>query len=205
MNHVYKAIVFDYGGVIELNYHGGNILQITADHLDISLEDFKQIYFQHNHLSNSENMPWAEMFRMVVSRFDDSEVTWEKVDKIIREWESQLVVNTELVESFPVLRARGYSIAIFSNYTSGLRNKLDKQGILGKVDEVVVSAEIGYQKPSVEAFSAMFARLEVLPAETVFIDDSPKSLEKANEIGYTPILYSNNGQLLGEFERLGVI
>ncbi len=52
-----KAIVFDFGGVIQL-FGGGSLLEDIAGVLQIENTDFKQRYFEHNHLSNVKNVPW---------------------------------------------------------------------------------------------------------------------------------------------------
>jgi len=72
------------------------------------------------------------------------------------------------------------------------------------IDDAVISGEIGYQKPHKEAFAVLFERLGASAQEVVFIDDSPKSLEKAEEIGYTPILFQNNEQLISDLRSLGI-
>lgn len=201
--HSIKAIVFDFGGVIELS-EGGHLLKDIAEAINISPGDFKEEYFKHNHLSNVENLDWEDMILKVVSVFDESEETKDKVLVIINEYQSQRKINVELVDLFPKLRQQGFKIAIFSNHTTKLRNKLKENGILDLVDEVVVSGEIGFQKPHKEAFDCLFELLKVLPQEVIFIDDAPKSLEKAEEIGYIPVLFKNNEQLNADLRKLGI-
>ncbi len=199
----FKAVVFDYGGVIELS-EGGHLLKDIAEAINIPIIDFKEEYFKHNHLSNVENLDWEDMILKVVSVFDASEETKNKVFTIINEYQSQRKINVELVDMFPKLRQQGFKIAIFSNHTSKLRDKLKENGILDLVDEVVVSGEIGFQKPHKEAFDCLFEILKVQPKEVVFIDDVEKSLEKAAEIGYTPILFKNNEQLITDLRDIGI-
>ena len=198
-----KAVVFDYGGVIELS-EGGHLLKDIAEVINIPVADFKEEYFKHNHLSNIENLDWEDMILKVVSVFDEREETKNKVFTIINEYQSQRKINVELVDMFPKLRQQGFKIAIFSNHTSRLRDKLRGNGILDLVDEVVVSGEIGFQKPHKEAFDVLFDLLRVNPEEVVFVDDVPKSLEKAAEIGYTPILFKDNEQLITELGAIGI-
>jgi len=202
-NKKYKAIVFDYGGVLELNTQG-SIIKPVAEYIGVSVEDFKTEYFKHNHLANVGNNSWNDMFLQVVSVFDDSDLTKEFVSKLSTERDRHSVVNTELVEKLPVLRDMGYSVAIFSNYSSKLRDILTANGIIDKVDHVVVSAEIGFQKPHKEAFEVLFSRLGVNPEEVIFIDDTPKSLETADSLGYTPVLFKNNEQLRLELSKLAI-
>lgn len=114
-------------------------------------------------------------------------------------------LNSELVAMFPELRQKGFKLAILSNNTTELREKLVAQGIMPLMDEIIISAEVGFQKPHKEVFEVLFNKLNVKPEEVVFIDDSKKSLEKAAEIGYTPIQFKDNEQLKGDLEKLRII
>ncbi len=203
MNKTFKAIVFDHGGVIELST-GGNLLTNISDFLHVPKEDFKKEYFKHNHLSNTGNTPWEDMIMEVVSAFVPKEDVHDGVMSVIKEYRSKSTINTALVALFPIMRKHGFKVAIFSNHTTSLREKLRTDGILDLVDEVVVSGEIGFQKPHKEAFDVLFEKLAVQPEEVIFIDDAPKSLEKAGEIGYTPILFKSNEQLKADLEHLGI-
>lgn len=68
----------------------------------------------------------------------------------------------------------------------------------------VISGEIGFQKPHKEAFQVLFEKLDLQPEEVVFVDDSTRSLEKAAEIGYIPILFKNNEQLKADLITAGI-
>lgn len=198
-----KAVVFDYTGVIEI-YEGPDILNVIAEIINIPVDVFREEYFKHNHLSNIGNIKWEELIVKVISVFNSEKKMMEKVLNVIENRKSKKNINEGVCDLFVRLRKMGFKIAIFSNYASGLREKLQIQGILKLVDEVVVSSEIGFQKPSKEAFEILFQNLEVFPGEVIFIDDTLKSLEKADEIGYTPILFENNLQLKKDLNKLGI-
>lgn len=51
----------------------------------------------------------------------------------------------------------------------------------------------------------LFDKLGVAPEELIFVDDAEKSLEKAPEIGFTPILFNNTKELKGKLVELGVL
>ncbi len=198
-----KAIVLDFGGVIQL-FGGGSILEDIAGILQVENTDFKQRYFEHNHLSNVKNVPWEKMIISVVNTYNVSPEIIDQVNQLISDYQSRKVINTELVSWFPQFKKLGYKIAILSNATTELRKKLHDLGIHQHIDEIVISGEIGFQKPHKEAFDVVFQKLGVLPQEVVFIDDAPKSLEKAGEIGYIPILFRGNDKLKEDLERLGI-
>jgi putative hydrolase of the HAD superfamily len=199
----YKAVLFDFGGVIELNA-GKGMLEAIAGLLHVPPEDFKKAYFDHNHLSNVHNMKWKDMMKEVVRVFDKSKAAEKRVMELVEERESKKTMNVELLKLFPTLRREGYKVAILSNNTSDLRKFLEEKGIDKLVDEIIVSAEIGFQKPHKEAFDVAFKKLGIQAEEAVFVDDSTKSLEKAAEIGYYPILFENNEELKLALKSIGI-
>ncbi len=199
-----KAIGFDFGGVIE--YQGTrSLMKDVADLLGVSLLDLRHVFFQHNHLANVEGWRFEDMFAKVVSFFNPSKEIEEKVRAMLRDSDSKSQINTELLKLFPILKKDGLKIGILSNSTSSyLMGKLKPNGIVEMVDEIVASSEIGFQKPHKEAFQVLFEKLQSLPEETIFVDDSSKSLEKAEEIGYAPILFKNNEQLVEDLKKFGI-
>lgn len=203
MQKNFKAVVFDFGGVIEL-WKDGVILDDLAELVGISSIDFKTEYFKHNHLCNIGALSWEDVLMKVVTIFDDTKEIRDAALLIIEDYQSSKRINHELVSFFPRLKEYGYRVAILSNYASTLKEKLHVHGILELVDEVVVSGEIGFQKPHREAFQILFKRLDVRAEEVIFIDDAAKSLETAGEIGYMPILFKNNEQLKVDLAALGI-
>lgn len=199
----YKAVVFDFGGVIEMT-RDGNPLEKVAAVVGLSIEDFHKEYFKHNHLSNVDGLPWEETVAIVVSHLTDSSDKIEQSRQIILDHIASRKINRELVDFFPILRQQGYVVAIFSNNSARLRDQLVQEGIMDRVDEAVISGEIGFQKPSREAFDILFQRLDLPPEAVIFIDDAPKSLESAKEIGYTPVLFQGNAKLKEDLQRLGI-
>ncbi len=198
-----KAVVFDYGGVIEIN-ESGNVLNVIAQLINIPMPTLRNEYQKYNHLHNVENWQWNDVIVKVVSTFDPSEKMKQQVLSLMENHYLKRKINLELLNLFPILKNQGLKVAIFSNNNLKLRKDVEKNGILKLVDELVVSAEIGHQKPHKEAFRILFEKLKLVPQEVIFIDDTPRSLEKAGEIGYVPILFKNNDQLKDELRKMGM-
>lgn len=198
-----KTVIFDFGGVIYLS-DDGNILGRVADAVGVSPETFRNTYYENNYLGNVQNMPWEDLVATVAKKFDARPETEVRVRQLVKEFNERKYLNTELMDLFAILRRSGLKVAILSNATTELRGYLEENGIDALVDEVVISGEIGFQKPDKEAFDVVFKKLGVRPEEAVFVDDSPRSLEKAKEIGYTPILFKSNEALRADLERCGV-
>lgn len=199
-NNMIKAIAFDYGGVIKINEQ--DLVKEISDYLKITKEDFRKEYFSINHLFNIEGRDFEEVTLLLVSRFDDSEETKKHIAGLLKKNKDKYHLNKELIEIIKELKNSGYKIALLSNNSLELRQKLMEDNILDLFEEIVISAEVGYQKPQPEIFNILFKKLEIKPNEVVFIDDSLKSLEGADSIGYIPILYKDNKSLKLELSNL---
>lgn len=76
-----------------------------------------------------------------------------------------------------VLRALGarYRLGIVSNYPFGpvVSGSLERIGVAGMFEAVIVSGEVGWSKPHPEIFRRALAALDADPARTVFVGDNP--------------------------------
>lgn len=176
-----------------------------GDVLGVSAEEFLQEYYRHNYITNVEGKPWIEACLSAVRVFNDSKEAEEKVRKIQNDFNNSKQLNEELVQKIIDLKERGFKLAILSNFTTELRGILKEHGIYKHFDKVFVSGEMGTQKPAPEAFAAVCKDLEILPNEMVFIDDSPKSLETSEEVGFTPLLFEGNEKLFEDLRGLGIM
>jgi putative hydrolase of the HAD superfamily len=69
------------------------------------------------------------------------------------------------------LRGRGLRLAVVSNWDCSLREVLEAAGLLGLVDAVVSSAEVGAAKPDPEPFRAALQALGCEAGEAVHVGD----------------------------------
>ena len=82
------------------------------------------------------------------------------------------------------LRERGFAIAVLSNWDERLRATLDGLGVLARIDALVVSAEVGVEKPDPRIFAIACERLGVAPHELVHVgDDDDDDLVGARAAG----------------------
>ena len=197
-----KALVFDVGGVLYIN-NGGNVSQNIAEELGISFEDLRQEYYKYNHLANVHNIPWEDVVIKAVRVFNTDSAVEKRARQLIRDHNSKNILNVELIALFPLLKEKGLKLSILSNAGKHLRGTLERDGIASLMDKIIISGEVGHQKPHKEIFDALFNQLDLEPGEVALIDDSRRSLEKADEIGYIPVLFTDNEQLTLDLKRLG--
>ncbi len=199
-----KAIGFDYGGVIVIRE--GNLFAEITKYLKVNIEDFERVYFSLNHLHNVGEGSGDETVFLTAREFNATDEQIEHIKTLILKIRKTKKINYELLEIIKNLRSKNYKIGLLSNNSVDLNQKIIDQDLGDFFDVVVISSEVGYQKPQPEIFNILAEKLDIDVTELIFIDDTPKSLEGAENIGYTPILYIDNDILKKDISLLsGVV
>jgi putative hydrolase of the HAD superfamily len=85
------------------------------------------------------------------------------------------------------IRARGIKIAIVSNCSEHTRDLLESNGVAGLADALVLSCEVGAEKPAAEIFTHALDQLGVQARHAVFVDDQPAYCAGAADLGITTV------------------
>lgn len=112
----------------------------------------------------------------------------------------------ETVKILAELRERGlrlYALTNFSNETYALAR--ERFEFLGWFDDVVVSGEYGIVKPDPRIFELAIRRCGLIPARTVFIDDTPVNIAAAREFGLHSLQFTGAARLRADLEKLGLL
>lgn len=196
------AVGFDWGGV--LNGQPGYVFgQQIEKLLQISTERYQSAYFSHNKKANRGEITWDELWRLVLS---DLGMLSKLPEVLVLNAKSQeKSPNHEVLTLVDTLRMNGYKTGLLSNNSIERAEILRSEGLDKHFDAFHISAETGYVKPEPKAFLHLADELDVLPHQLVFIDDTPRSLSTAKEIGYKPLLFTKYSVLLEDLSKLGVV
>lgn len=77
----------------------------------------------------------------------------------------------DVPECLEELRQRGLRLGVISNFAPSLRKILDSKGILHFFEQVVVSTEVGLEKPNPAIFRLALAQARLLPSQALYIGD----------------------------------
>jgi HAD superfamily hydrolase (TIGR01509 family) len=200
----YKAIGFDYGGVIA-GKTGVSFGQEVSKALGIGFEKYKEVYFKHNKKVNVDGMPWPEFWRIYLDEIGQPEKHAE-IMAISAEYQRLLdVINPEMVKLVDGIREAGYKVGLLSNNSQAGGDKMRAEGLDKHFDVFHISEETGFMKPQPEAFNKFAQDLGVAPEELVFIDDSEKSLSTAAVCGFTPVVFESCEKLKKQLKVLNIL
>ena len=136
-------------------------------------------------------------WRMIVGRTFEGFCPKEFHDSLFEElWETfaegkcwRLAEGT--VDTLQVLGTRGYRMAVLSNNDSRLRPVLRDLGVSDLFEELFISSEIGFEKPSPEIFQEVERVLGTTAKDMFHLGDSySRDVQGALSAGWRTSLYS---------------
>ncbi len=85
------------------------------------------------------------------------------------------------------LRSRGLKAAIVSNCDENTRDVLVQLGVAALTDALVLSCEVGAEKPAAVIYARALDRLGVTAEAALFVDDNPVCCAGARALGITAV------------------
>lgn len=201
-NMNFKAIGFDYYGVITEGISRSEFEKRIINLLGVESSTFKNVYSEFNQLINTNLLLPEDFWKKVVEKLGVPD-RHEDLIKFIQNLPAE-EINQQVLDLVDSLKNNGYKTGLLSNNTLIAVERFKETGLANHFDVVVVSAETGFSKPDPKAFQIFAERLGVRVGELIFIDDTEKSLSTAKEVGYYPILFTNYESLIEKLKLIGV-
>jgi putative hydrolase of the HAD superfamily len=194
-----KAIIFDWGGVLidetlgKMNKYCADILGVEVDDYDIALQK------GFNEFAKG-NITEDEFWRLVCDELGrdtpNVESLWgDAVENVFNE-------KNEMFELIDDLKNKGYKIGFLSNTEMPAVEYWKRNNYRKYFDEAVFSCVEHMAKPDAKIYHLICERLEVLPEETVFIDDKLEFVEGAKNIGMEGIVFENCEQTKKDLQEM---
>jgi epoxide hydrolase-like predicted phosphatase len=111
-------------------------------------------------------------------------------------------LNYRLVNFIRGLREDGYPVALLSNESPELEDRLHQLEVYDLFDPVLISAQIGVMKPDMTAYRVALQALQIAPLEAIFVDDSLTNIRGAQTIGIHAILFRGGLDLRQEVAKI---
>jgi epoxide hydrolase-like predicted phosphatase len=198
MDNDIKAIIWDMGGVL-LRTEDPHPRAALASRLDTPLEELYRFVFASPTARQAElgAINAEEHWQTVCQHYGLSN---NDLDQYQEEFWGGDRVDQSLVDSIRSLRAH-YRTALLSNAWSDARHLAgDLFHFLDAFDVCIFSAEVGISKPSPEIYLLVLKKLDVLPEQAIFIDDTPANVEGAEQVGIHAIRFISHSQVMEELK-----
>ncbi len=129
-------------------------------------------------------------------------LTSEQIRQLAIDFFSGDRLDHALVAYIQQLRAAEHRIALLSNDSPALLDKLHTLEIANLFDPLVISAFIGVMKPDARAYQAVLDRLGIPASQAIFIDDLPRNVAGAQALGITSLHYTTLDRLRRDLDAL---
>jgi putative hydrolase of the HAD superfamily len=101
------------------------------------------------------------------------------------------------------LKARGYKLALLSNADARCRGILEKMGLAQYLEHILLSCELGYEKPDLRLFRRVEEVLGARPAEILHVGDSRRNDGEGPEAaGWRALVIGRDIDTLGSIRKI---
>ena len=197
-----KNIVFDVGNVL-LRWDPLSIITLNFpernDHLVLVQKIFKSNVWENLNLGKiSENEAIEQYFYIL-------NIDREKLRGLMRAAkESQLPIDGSIELLKNLHKAQFPLYALTDNVKEIVAYLKEKYDFWSLLQGMVVSAEIGFIKPSPHIYHYLLNTYQLNATETLFIDDHLPNVKGAKNVGMKAIQFINTPLCLGELEKVGI-
>lgn len=202
-----KTIAFDLGGVIitiDQSQAVSRFKEIGA----VDVEQWLNPYMQTGIFGDLEHgLITAEDFRVELSKLIGKELTAEQCAYAWQGYAKDVPMRN--LEKVKRLRQHGYRVVLLSNTNPymmqwAMSPQFDGQGhtLADYFDHCYLSYELKMMKPSEEIFRHVLMQEKTFPHEILFVDDGPRNVAAASQIGFCTFCPVNGADWTEEIDEL---
>jgi putative hydrolase of the HAD superfamily len=152
---------------------------------------------RYSHFPGGEREYWGRYVREVLRRVSAEETTDAAARALAAAFadRSAWAVFPEVPAVLERLGERGYKLAVISNWDSRLRALLAGLGLATAFESIIVSSEVGAEKPAPEIFSRALRSIGSDPDEAIHVgDDYVCDYQGARAAGIDALLLVRRGE-----------
>ncbi len=182
-----RAVIFDFGGVLMKTQNRAPRLAWDA-RLGLPAGSVESVVHGSNEwrLAQIGQLAVADYWAAVARELGLSET---EVQQLVVDYFSADQLDPALIDLIERLRTEGHRVALLSNDSPALLDKLRHLDIERLFDPLIISANIGVMKPDAQAYEAVLAALNLPAEQTIFIDDMPANIAGAAALGMHGVRY----------------
>lgn len=201
---IIDSIVFDLGGVL-VDWNPRYLYRkLISDPAEMERFLTEVCHSEWNERQDA-GRPFAEGIAERVSRFPEFEswirAYWERWDEMLQ---GEITGTVRILERLH--EKRTYRLLALSNWSNEtFPVALARFPFLRLFEAILLSGREKLIKPDPRFFNLLVSRYGLTPESTVFVDDVPKNVMAARELGYLAVHFTNPEDLWRELQFLGIM
>lgn len=193
-----KNVIFDFGNVLVRYDPAYMVAQYVTDPADAKL--LTEVLFDRLYWDPSDAGEITDEELLAACRTRVPKRLWDMLPKIYYNW----IYNLPEIEGMSALLERlktkyGVRLYLLSNISQYFADHAHEIPILRHVDKCIFSAVCKKVKPSREIFVHMCDECNILPQESIFIDDNANNVKGALDFGIQAYLFDGDAAKLGAY------
>jgi 2-haloacid dehalogenase len=197
-----EVVVFDLGGVL-VDWNPRHLYrQLFGD--DVAMERFlAEVCSPEWNERQDAGRPWREAIADLVARHPDQAplitAYHQRWPEMLR---GEIPDAVEVLTELKALGLRLYALTNWSHETFPVARR--RFAFLDCFDGIVVSGEERLIKPDPAIFRRLLTRYDITPAHAVYIDDSPRNVVAAADVGLHALRFVDAHRLREDLIALGL-
>lgn len=197
------TVVFDLGGVL-IDWDPRYLYRQLFDSPDEMESFLAEVTTAEWNAHQDAGRPWADAIELLVAEHPERR---ELIEAFHARWPEMLAGEIQgTVDVLAELRAAGLRLVALSNWSAELfpvaRERFD---FLTWFEGILISGEVGVNKPDRQIFEHLVERFGIEPATTLFIDDSSANVATAAALGFRAVQFTDAAALRLELVQLGLL
>jgi 2-haloacid dehalogenase len=198
-----STVVFDLGGVL-IEWDPRHLYRQLFDDPEEMESFLAEVTTAEWNAHQDAGRPWAEAIELLVAEHPERRGL---IRAFHRRWPEMLAGEIPgTADVLAELRAAGVRLLALSNWSAETfpfaRERFD---FLGWFEGIVISGEVGVNKPERRIFEHLVGQFGIEPAAALFIDDSSANVDAASTLGFRTIRFTDATALRLELVRLGLL
>jgi len=196
------VVVFDFGGVL-----GGTDKTVLVEELEVCFGiSEKEAWEVLSELRTAKSQgQTAGQFWSLCAEARGWELPSDWMQYIERVRLHAIRANEEMYRLVAQLRQQKVQVAILSNVSPYRAKYIRACGLYDLFEPVLLSCEVGLEKPDEKIFLLMLDRIGKEPNQCIFIDDKLRNIRVAKQLGMDTIHFRSPSQLKEELCKREVL
>lgn len=196
-----KNIVFDLGAVLVTFNPEKYLKQYGWD--ENTNQELKKIIFNSEEWEECDRGKYKNNSDLVKVLCDSNPAYADKIRLVLnKNWVKLLCLKEDTADFLKELKQKGFKIYVLSNLSEESYEFIKNYDFWEHVDGGVFSYLEKMCKPDLRIYEILLQRYELVPGETIFIDDVEKNIEAAEKIGMHGIIFQQLERVKREVEDL---